>query len=115
MFKKLLVRWHTKRMTELGKELAEAMVNDAWSRSEHRLTHKKSGVAFWISNGYTHFKLHDVSALTISESRLQEMLNSHDRYVIWHLFQKRLRNVPTENVQAVLNLLRLKRQTGDQP
>lgn len=108
MFAKLILEYHRKRMSELGKELEEAARDDAWTVSEHRWTHKESRISFWISNGFRHFHLHEAERL--SETQLRDALNIHDRRVLWGYYlhyREMLKRQPTE---ITLNLLRLKRQ-----
>ena len=108
MLSKLFLAYHRKRMTELGKELEEAALHDEWRTSEHRWTHAESRISFWVSNGFSHFRLYECERL--SESQLKGALNIHDRKVLWACYQKHKRYMERQPAEITLNLLRLKRQ-----
>lgn len=108
MFAKLLLDYHRKRMSELGKELEEAARNDVWTVSEHRWTHKESRICFWVSNRFPNFRLHECERL--SEASLHNALNVHDRKVLWEQYQRHKRIAERQPAEITLNVLRLKRQ-----
>lgn len=108
MFAKLILEYHRKRMSELGKELEEAAEHDAWTLSDHRWTHKESRISIWVSNGFRHFRLHD--AERFSEAQLKDALNFHDKKVLWGYYIRHREAVKRQPTEITLNLLRLKRQ-----
>ena len=108
MFFKLILEYHRKRMTPLGKELEEAAGHDAWTITEHRWTHKESRISFWISNKFQHFYLHECDRF--SEVQLKKVLNTHDRKVLWEFYKEHRQQAERQPAAIALNLLRLKRQ-----
>ena len=108
MFAKLILEYHRKRMSELGKELAEAAEHDAWTLSEHRWMHKESRISFWIPNGFRYFRLR--SCDNLDEEALKEALNIHDKKVLWEFFKQHKQYAERQPAAIALNLLRLKRQ-----
>lgn len=116
LWRKRLWDFHFKRMSELGKELHEALMHDTWVVSEHTIRHKASGLALWISNGRGGFCIHEVQGenMYISSHKLEKALNPHDKEVLWALYQAHLHTAKNKPVEAALNFLRLKRQQGDQ-
>ena len=113
MFKRLVLAYHRARMTDLGRELEEAMEKDEWRIGEHRVEHVASGIDLWIGNGFKHFKMHSVVPLRMREHDVEKMLNLHDRKVLWEAVQWMRIRAKQAPKDAVLNLLRLKRQQGE--
>ena len=108
MFARLILEYHRKRMSELGKELEEAARDDAWTMTEHRWTHKESRISFWIANGFRCFALHECDRF--SEAQLKDALNTHDKKVLWEFFKQHKQYAERQPAAIALNLLRLKRQ-----
>lgn len=108
MFAKLILEYHRKRMSELGKELAEAARDDAWTLTDHRWTHRESRIAFWISNGFRCFALHECERF--GEAQLKDALNIHDKKVLWLYYNQHKQYAERQPAAIALNLLRLKRQ-----
>lgn len=108
MFAKLILDYHRKRMSELGKELAEAAEHDAWTLTDHRWTHKESRISFWISNGFRCFALHECGSF--GEAQLKDALNFHDKKVLWSYYIEHTQYAKRQPAAVALNLLRLKRQ-----
>lgn len=108
-FERLWIRWHTRRMSELGLELREALLKDRWQMSEYRLTHEASGVALWTSNGWSHFRLHDIQKESHPNEFYKNALNVHDRIVLYKLFLQLKNKVEQLPADLALNHLRLGR------
>jgi hypothetical protein len=107
-------KYHKPRMSELGKELLEAVENDDWKVSEHTITHKKSNIRLWTSNGFSHFRLHDVpfeEYRSVPEQFLEHALNYHDRRVLWDASKELREDFKNLPANITLNTLRLARQT----
>jgi hypothetical protein len=104
-------------MTEMGKELEEAMREDEWTVSDHTITHKASRIELWKANDYPFFRLYRAGSI-YDENKLVKMLNRFDRCVVWRAYEKRLWKYAEEarasQVNEVLNTLRLGRikETG---
>jgi hypothetical protein len=113
MFERLLPSALCRRfMTELGKELEEAMQSDVWVLSEYTYEHKASRTKLWTSSGYGFFKLYRTAGID-DDSVLEPMLNRWDRCVLWREFHVSLRQYyqdqKNEKLNTVLNTLRLGR------
>lgn len=108
-FEKLWIRWHMRHMSELGLELREALLNDKWEVSEHRLKHVSSGLTLWTSNGFSHFKLHDIKKECHTSEYYANALNVHDRVVLYKLFLQLDEKVKQRPENLALNYLRLGR------
>ncbi len=113
MFERLLPSALCRRyMTDLGKEIEEALQSDAWHLDEYTLKHKSSGLQLWISNGYPYFKIYRAARID-DEKVLKPMLNRWDRCVLWRLHKLALdefhRAQKAAKVNEVLNTLRLGR------
>ncbi len=113
MFERLLPSALCRRfMTDLGKEIEEALQSDAWHLDEYTLKHKSSGLQLWISNGYPYFKIYRAARID-DEKVLKPMLNRWDRCVLWRLHKLALdefhRAQKDAKVNEVLNTLRLGR------
>lgn len=109
-------KYHKLRMSELGKELLEAMEEDEWKVSEHTLKHIKSGIRLWTSNGFNHFRIHEVpygEFKTISDQYLTNALNFHDRCVLWDASKELRADFKRKPAAITLNTLRLARQTEE--
>jgi hypothetical protein len=108
-FKKLRTRWHVQRMSELGLELREALLNDSWEMSENQLMHKASGVALWVGSGLARFRVYDIQREPHIGSFYENAINKHDRVVLWDAYlnlRKRAEQTPAD---LTLNHLRLGR------
>ena len=109
---KLLYNYRRARMSELGNELLEAAREDEWVVNTYTWTHCNSGIALWISNGFSHFRLRHAGRL--DEDELRGALNKHDRKILWEWFLRHRKqaeeNAQLRPVEQTLNLLRLKRQ-----
>ena len=99
-------------MTDLGKELDEALQGDEWLLSEYTLNHKASGLRLWIANGYGWFRIYRAAQIE-DEEVLKPMLNRWDRCVLWRLHKLALaqfhRDKRSAKANEVLNTLRLGR------
>ncbi len=107
-------KYHKPRMSELGKELLEAVENDDWQVSEHTLKHKKSNIVLWVSNGFRYFRLHEVpfeQHKMIPDKYLTDALNYHDRRVLWDASKELREENKKRPTTITLNTLRLARQT----
>ena len=100
-----------KFMTELGKELEEALCGGDWSLEDYTLTHKAARVSLWIGSGYPFFRLY--RAPSVNEEQLKTMLNRFDRCVVWRAHRRALtahyKAKKVEKNNLVLNTLRLGR------
>ena len=113
MFERLLPSALCRRfMTELGKEIEEALQNDHWLLQEYTMQHESSKIKLWIANGYGYFKLYRTAGID-DEKVLKPMLNRWDRCVLWRLHKLALddfhRAQKDAKVNEVLNTLRLGR------
>lgn len=113
MFERLLPSALCRRfMTDLGKELEEALHGDGWELREYTLKHKASGLQLWIANGYGWFRIYRAGQIE-DEQVLKPMLNRWDRCVLWRLHKLALaefhRAQKDAKVNEVLNTLRLGR------
>lgn len=72
-----------KHMSELGREISEMLETSPWKIDDYHLKHEGSGIAFWIGNGYSYFKLKDIRGMLLSESRFNTLLNAWDYRVLW--------------------------------
>lgn len=109
-FRQWFLDYHRKRMTELGKELEEALRDDSWTLSQHLLTHKKSGIALWIASGRTWLRVYDVPSTPYGDRHLRDALNRHDKWVLWLYYKAAVNAADKMPVSTTLNLLRLARQ-----
>lgn len=112
MFERLLPSALCRKfMTELGKELEEALLTDEWALSEHTITHRSSRIDLWIASGYPFFRMY--RAPGIHENELKLMLNRFDLCVVWRTYKKVIkkyhREKKNEKFNTVLNTLRLGR------
>lgn len=107
--KRLAQAWHTRRMSELGLELREALLNDTWCLKEHTLEHNSSGVVLWTSNGFQHFHIHDIQAQPHISEYYRHALTVHDRVVLWDLVQQLKEKAKQRPSELVLTHLRLGR------
>ena len=110
-FKKLRTRWHVQRMSELGLELREALLNDKWQISDNgcRFIHVSSGLTLWIGSGIYNFKLHDIPKEPHVGSYYENAINKHDRVVLWDLYGELRRHAEMKPADLALNHLRLGR------
>jgi hypothetical protein len=111
--KKLKDWWRMRKrigMSELGFELLDAMEgDDKWVLSTYEVTHKASGIALWISNGRSHFRLRTVPNTSFDEEKLKTALNKRDLDVLWEAYQQMLINDKKAPADITLNILRLGR------
>jgi hypothetical protein len=110
-FESFVQAWHTRRMSELGLELREALLNDMWRLKEHTVEHDSSGVVLWTSNGFNHFRVHDIQKQPHIPEYYWGALNVHDRLVLWGLIQQlreKAKQLPAELVLTHLRLGRIK-------
>lgn len=111
--KKLKDWWRMRKrvgMSELGKELLEAMEgDDKWIVSDYEARHKASGVALWIASGRSHFRLRDVPNTALNEDKLKDALNPIDLDVLWKAYKQMLINDKKAPADITLNVLRLGR------
>jgi hypothetical protein len=97
-------------MSELGKELLEAMEgDDKWVVSTYEVTHKASGIALWVASGRSHFRLRTVPKTSLDEDKLKEALNPIDLDVLWKAYKQMLINDKKAPADITLNILRLGR------
>jgi len=109
LFERVWTHWHVKRMSELGLELREALLNDSWEMTENKLKHVASGVTLWIGGGIDRFKVFDIPKEMHVGSFYEKVLNIHDRVVLWDLFIELKRRSEIKPAELVLNHLRLGR------
>lgn len=109
----LRVKRSAKRMSELGQELLYALRNDDWKVDEYTIQHVKSGIELWIGGDAARFRIYSMPSLRYSDEQYADMLNRHDRTVLWpvvvHLMQQS-RQAP---MVAVLNALRLSQHKSE--
>ena len=113
MFERLLPSALCRRfMTDLGKEIEEALQNDHWLLQEYTMQHESSKIKLWIANGYGWFRIYRAAKIE-DEEVLKPMLNRWDRCVLWRLHLRALkqffRDKENANTNEVLNTLRLGR------
>ena len=113
VFSEWRMRWHQRRMSELGQELLELMRENGWSRGEHRLYHDDSGVHFWVSNGRALFRLHDVAKLPYVADDYRKALNYHDKTVLWAAFEEMEKAGKQQPAAAALNVIRMYKMKGE--
>ena len=109
---KLIVRLCKPHMTELGKEMLELFEDGRWMIGEHRLVEEKSGITFWVSNGFRNFRLYDVKGLPFHDD-YQKSLNYADRRVMWACFQLLRRKKMALPTDAALNMVRMYKMKGE--
>lgn len=112
MFERLLPSALCRKfMTELGKELEEALNDGTWERTEHTIEHKASRVVLWVASGYPFFRL--CRAPNVSEDQLKTMLNRFDLCVVWRGYTSLVKHhnarKKNDDFNQVLNTLRLGR------
>lgn len=112
MFERLLPSALCRKfMTELGKELDEAMCSDEWALDGYTITHKASQIQLWIATGYAFFRLY--RAPNVREEQLKVMLNRFDLCVVWRGYKRLIKDhnarKKNEKFNEVLNTLRLGR------
>jgi len=115
MFERLLPTAFCRRyMTELGKEIEEALQSDAWHLNEYTLRHRSSDLQLWISSGYSFFRLYKAAGIS-DEKVLEPMLNRWDRCVLWRAqtlaveqFNQKKKDAKTDEVLNTLRLGRIK-------
>ncbi len=112
LLSKFWFRYHSKRMSELGREIVDTMQDDQarWSMGEHRLVHKQSGLAIWYGgSGFIRIHIEQINGLPYIESNYDDALNRHDKYVIWLCIQAAKQVEKGRPAQEALNALRLSR------
>lgn len=98
-----------KRMSELGLELREALLEDEWRIEEHKIVHVASDVKLWIANGPKYFTVYDIGNEPHPHSYYENTLNEDDKFVLWNLYMELKRFAEQKPAQLVLNHLRLGR------
>lgn len=112
MFERLLPSALCRKfMTELGRELEEALNDGTWELTQHTVEHKASRVMLWVASGYPFFRLY--RAPSVSEDQLKTMLNRFDLCVVWRGYERLVKHhtarKQNEKFDLVLNTLRLGR------
>lgn len=108
-------RWRAKcrikrsvsRMSELGREIAQALREDEWAGSEYTVTHGRSGLQLWVANGKGCFRIYGIKGLHYKEDQFKAMLNEDDVDVLWPLVCSTVNRLKEQPAVAVLNMLRL--------
>lgn len=111
-----IFRWHYKRMSEFGRELAEEFKDPkvAWQLNEYVLTHKPSGIEIWIRNGCGYVHIHAMPRSLFGEHTLRTLLNYHDKRVLWTLYKIVARDFANRPAQTAINILRLSKHKENQ-
>ena len=109
--KRLVQAWHTRRMSELGLELHEALLNDKWEISDNgcRFIHMSSGITLSMGTGVDDLKVHDIKTEPHTRSYYENAINKHDRVVLWDLYGELRRRAEMKPADLALNHLRLGR------
>lgn len=113
MIRKLLAKLLRPGMSELGKELHEAMETGTWTVEQYKVTHKESGISLWTANGYWFFRLYDVAKLHYANDAYRKSLNWCDRQVLWRDYRDLKREALSLPTKAALNVLLLARMKGE--
>ena len=109
-----MVVWLCKpHMSELGKELLELFHEGGWEVREYRLTHKASGVEFWIGNDFGRFRLYDVKGLNYHDESYKGAINFADRFVFWTCYLYMLDKAKARPAEAALNMVRMYKMKGE--
>jgi hypothetical protein len=70
-------------MTEIGKDLLEALDADGWIDGEYRYAHDTLGIDLWTANGFGHFRIYGIQGMFMREEAFAKLLNVFDRRVLW--------------------------------
>ena len=113
LFTKMMARLCKSRMSELGKEILPLFYEGDWEISEYKLTHKTSGVVFWIANDFGRFRLYDIKGLHYHDEAYRHSLTLADRWVFWECYLELLSRAKEKPSEAALNMVRMYKMKGE--